>query len=283
MIEMTLYPSGDLFPTGEYLPNVQKGVVELGVVWSDPQMVHDVRFGCIDDAAGSPLDTVSDLAILAYNTDYLDVIGDLYAEWNVKLLGVGFNPPEQVLTTVPIKSLADFKGLKLRGSGPSELLYRAMGGSPTVVDFSEVYTALQLGTVVGGDIAGPKVNWENGFHEVTKYIIEPFTQTSGSIIHYTMNMDTWNQLTPDLQSILTVSAEASGYQYWTDIRGDDYIYRQKMLDYGLELCTIPESEMIKIRALILGVWDELAARDPCGAHFIELNKEVAALVGKPME
>jgi len=70
-----------------------------------------------------------------------------------------------------IKSPADLKGLKIRVPGMKMYvdLYTVLGADPTVMNFSEVFTALQQGTVDG--IEGVHdVMVSSRFHEVTKYL-----------------------------------------------------------------------------------------------------------------
>ena len=59
-------------------------------------------------------------------------------------------------------------------------------------------------------------------------------------------------------------------------------YHQKMIDYGLEVCIIPPSEMETINKATVKVWDELAAMDPVSGKIIKLLKEITTFVGKPM-
>lgn len=78
------------------------------------------------------------------------------------------------LTTrnTPIRRPADTKGLKIRA--PNIPIFvetiKAMGASPTPIDFSEVYTALQQGVVDGQENPIPTI-WAKKFFEVQKYVM----------------------------------------------------------------------------------------------------------------
>jgi tripartite ATP-independent transporter DctP family solute receptor len=111
-----------------------------------------------------------------------------------------------------INSLADLKGLKLRTMDNAIHLaaWKAMGANPTPMAFSEVFTALQQGTVDGqenpyGIIVG------NKFEEVEKYAVE--TRHSFTPYYVVMNLDRWNSLTPEQQDAVTKAmAEATQYE-----------------------------------------------------------------------
>ena len=72
-------------------------------------------------------------------------------EYNgVKLLGVFTHGPGQMFTKKPLKTLAEFKGLKIRsGGGASELVVTALGGSPFFKPAPESYELLKSGVADG--------------------------------------------------------------------------------------------------------------------------------------
>ena len=96
-------------------------------------------------------------------------------------------------------------------------------------------------------------------------------------------MDLWNSLPSDLQAILEGAAGTAGIESWIVERRQNIEYHQKMVDYGLEVCIIPDSEMEIINKATVKVWDEVAAMDPVSGKIIKLLKETCAFVGKPME
>ncbi|MBX9591193.1 MAG: TRAP transporter substrate-binding protein [Hyphomonadaceae bacterium] len=71
----------------------------------------------------------------------------------------------------PIKTLEDFKGLKIRMQ-PNEThlaTFRALGANPIAMDVKELYSALQQGVVDGQENPHPIIQ-TNRFFEVQKYI-----------------------------------------------------------------------------------------------------------------
>ena len=111
-----------------------------------------------------------------------------------------------------VNSLADLKGLKLRTMDNAIHLaaWKAMGANPTPMAFSEVFTALQQGTVDGqenpyGIIVG------NKFEEVEKFAVE--TRHSFTPYYVVMNLDKWNSMTPEQQDAVTKAmAEATQFE-----------------------------------------------------------------------
>ena len=77
--------------------------------------------------------------------------------------------PRELTTKKPVNRLEDIKGMKIRVPEMEAHLatWRALGANPTPLAFTEVYTALQLGTVDGQE--NPlAVIYANKFQEVVK-------------------------------------------------------------------------------------------------------------------
>lgn len=95
-----------------------------------------------------------------------------------------------------IMTPADMKGIKLRmpGSKAWQFLGQALGASPTPMAFTEVYTALQTGTIDGQDNPLP-TDKAAKFYEVTDQII--LTGHLVDAVFLTMSGETWDGLTED--------------------------------------------------------------------------------------
>ena len=70
----------------------------------------------------------------------------------------------------PLKEPEDFKGLQLRGYGqiPAETI-KALGASPVTMSSSEVYMAMQRGTI-DGQTSGTTAMYQRKIYEVAKYL-----------------------------------------------------------------------------------------------------------------
>ena len=91
------------------------------------------------------------------------------------LIGLAVYPHayKQFTSNIPVKVPDDFKGQKIRTMAAPIIVesYKLLGASPLPINYHEVYTALQLGTVDGEE----NPYWSIGtmkFYEVQKYIVE---------------------------------------------------------------------------------------------------------------
>lgn len=105
-------------------------------------------------------------------------------------------------TVKKITGMQDLKGMKLRVSNDPVMngMVKALGASPTVVSFSELYSALQTGVVDGAE--QPIANYKsNAFQEVApNLILDAHTLGAVQVI---ITDKAWNKLTKEQQNIIT--------------------------------------------------------------------------------
>jgi len=112
----------------------------------------------------------------------------------------------------PIYKKDDLKGLKMRVMEiPLHIeTYRLLGCNPTVIGFSELFTALQQGVVDGMDMPISLI-WRENFYEAQKYLM--LTNHFFAFSVMIVNPDFWNKLLPEQQRFfLEAAKEAKLYQ-----------------------------------------------------------------------
>ncbi|MDQ2823353.1 MAG: DctP family TRAP transporter solute-binding subunit [Pseudomonadota bacterium] len=101
----------------------------------------------------------------------------------------------------PLKTPADFKGLKMRiqSSKVLDLEMRALGANPVPLAFSEVYAAMKSGAVDGSENTPSNIYSQN-VHEVQKNM----TVTDHGYLGYAVivNKKFWDGLPPDIRTAL---------------------------------------------------------------------------------
>jgi len=105
----------------------------------------------------------------------------------------------------PIRTAADLAGFKIR-TPPGKLwldLFRALGASPTPLNFSELYTALQAKIVDGQENPYAIIETSKLF-EVQRYL--SVTNHMWSAYWLLGNPDAWNALPPDVQAVVQRNA-----------------------------------------------------------------------------
>ena len=106
----------------------------------------------------------------------------------------------------PVAKPDDFKGIKLRVQ-PSDLFidsFRAIGANPTPMAWSDVFTAVQQGTVDGLEIP-LAVIFANKYPEVTKYL--SLTNHTYNALALLISKDVFDGLSEELQDAVGEAAK----------------------------------------------------------------------------
>ena len=108
-----------------------------------------------------------------------------------------------------INSAADFNGLKFRMPGLGGKVLGKLGASVQNIPGGELYQALSSGALDGLEWVGPFADERAGFQEVAKVYYTAGFHEPGSALSNSVNLDVWNDLTPQHQAILKNASMAT--------------------------------------------------------------------------
>jgi TRAP-type C4-dicarboxylate transport system substrate-binding protein len=140
-----------------------------------------------------------------YNGGGLDAANALYEQYNMHLVGWWAAGQEAMSSSKPLRNAEDLKGWKFRSPpGLETEIFANMGAKPIVMDFTEVFTALETGIIDGADASSLANNVGNGIYDVVKHATYPGFH-SMPMDHVTLNLEVWNGLPADIQRIFEVA------------------------------------------------------------------------------
>ncbi len=143
----------------------------------------------------------------------------------------------------PIQSAADFAGLKIRVpvSPLSISLFQGLGASPTSLQFSEVYSALQTKIVDGQENPLPIIQVAK-LYEVQKSCALTNHQWDG--YWFIANGRIWNSMPADMQKIVSDAINAAGLRQRDDIKKLNEGVQADLQSKGLAFNT-PDTESFR--------------------------------------
>ena len=225
-VKVEVYPNSQLYKDGEEMQALQLGSVQM--------LAPSVsKFGPL----GAREFEIFDLPYIFDNVAELHKVtqGPVGQTLMKKLEGAGIlglafwdNGFKDMSANKPLRTPADFRGLKMRiqSSKVLDAQMRALGATPQVMAFSEVYQALQTG-VVDGTENPPSNLYTQKMHEVQKYL----TISEHGVIEYAVvvNKKFWEGLPADIRTILE-GAMKDATKYANDIakqENDDALAKVK--------------------------------------------------------
>ena len=211
----------------------------------------------------------------------LELMREVYAEFDLFLVGPITFGPESIHFTEPVRTLADLQGLLFRaGPGmPTELYGGRLGVSTISLPGGELYLALEKGTIEGCEFLNMSIMYALGIHEVAPYFVASGFHAPSQTINFSVSMEAWNALTPDLQAILETAVRAWSMDYWVTISLADREAREALLAAGNTELFFTEEEMQRVREEALAVYQIWIDKDPQTAEIIESQMEFMRELG----
>lgn len=246
-IDIKFFEGGALVPPFETFGAVASGTVQAGGDWPNYWSGKDTAF----DLLGSyPYGlTPIDYMVWIYQGGGLELYQEVYGKFGIMYLPHGVTPMESgVRSNKPIKSIEDYKGLKIRMSGRTQgLLLKDIGASQVNMAGGEIYQALQKGVLDAAEFNTPNVDWGMGFGEVTKYWASPGWHQPASMLGVMINKKAWDDLGPELQEVFKIAAMANftwsfSFYAYGNIEGT-----QKFIDNGTEITRLNDADLAKLQ------------------------------------
>ena len=97
-----------------------------------------------------------------------------------------------------IKTVEDFKGLKMRIGGWAGKTLGKLGLVAQQIAGGDIYPALEKGTIDATEWVGPYDDEKLGFYKVAKYYYYPGWWEGGTALHFFINSTKWNALPKSL-------------------------------------------------------------------------------------
>jgi C4-dicarboxylate-binding protein DctP len=170
-IKMDVYPACQLGDQGEMFKSMKMGTIQIAqgdegnmATWYEPFFVMSIPYLFPNEA----------VAVRFYESKFFqeNLNEGLIKKQGIRLLGAACYGFRCFTNNVrPIRTPQDIAGLKMRVMETPLFvkLVKALGASPTVISFAELYAALQQG-VADGQENPPSVIYDMRFHEVQKYL-----------------------------------------------------------------------------------------------------------------
>lgn len=204
---------------------------------------------------------------------------ELYASYGTQHVGLVWHGMESIPSRVPIRTIEDFKGVKMRSpTGAVSKILEILGAAPVTMPGGEVYTSLERGVIDATDWGTLSMNVDLGFEKIAKYALYPgfHSMPATDIV---VNMDRWNALPDDLKEILTVATRDFGRDMYQRLMIEDAKIAATAGERGLELISWSDADRRKFREIAAGVWQDLAKDSPMAKKVVDSQTDFLKTIG----
>jgi TRAP-type mannitol/chloroaromatic compound transport system substrate-binding protein len=168
-----------------------------------------------------------------------------------------------------IKTVDDLSGLKMRIGGIAGQVFARLGVVTQQIAGGDIYPALEKGTIDAAEWVGPYDDEKLGFNRVAKYYYYPGFWEGGSSLHNLVNLEKWNSLPRNYQTIL-VNAAANANSYMTtryDLQNPGALKR--LVASGTQLRPFSHEILDACLKATNDLWHDLAAKSADFKNAIE--------------
>ncbi|MCC7273806.1 MAG: TRAP transporter substrate-binding protein [Alphaproteobacteria bacterium] len=205
----------------------------------------------------------------------LELAREIYKRFNIHYVGPVWWGVESVPAKRALRTLADFKGVKMRvPEGLGAEVWRRAGVGVVTLPGSEVYTALERGVIEATDWGTLGMNQDLGYHKIAAHPLYPGFHSMPSA-EVAVALPKWNALSKDLQVILEVATRDFARDMIQRIAMEDIKVVEQAKAQGIEIVNWPAEERKKFRKLAQEAWTDWGKKSPMAKRV--LDSQVAFL------
>ena len=261
-LNIQVFAGGELVPPLQVFDAVSLGSVELGhgspYYWAGKvpaaQFFSSVPFGM----------TARGMNAWLYGGGGLELWREIYAPFNLITFPMG-NTGIQMggWFNKKIDSVADLQGLRMRIPGLGGKVFKKAGGNPVLMAGSEIYTALERGTIDATEWVAPFHDLRLGLNRAAEYYYFPGWHEPGTEFELMVNLAKWKTLPEDLQKIIEVAARANSEWIYAEMEFHNQLALQELKQQKkVQVLPFPEDVTQTLRAMAKETFAEEAAKDP---------------------
>lgn len=260
-IDIEILPIGAVVPHTETLEAIGANILQGHL--TDPSYFagQNPAFAMMGNLVGAWSDPFELIGFMQHGGGN-ELYSELVEPYGVHFLGAAATEPEAFVSSVPIRTVEDLEGVKMRA--PEGMVYEIFskaGASPVALPGSEVFTALDKGVVEAADYTVFAANQQQGLNDIANYPIYPGFH-SLPLIDVSMNKEVYDGLPDDLKAILAASVDEFILNHIYSVRQQDAaaVAEAKEND-EIEIINWAPEERAKFRRIAQEEWQDWAGRN----------------------
>lgn len=200
-----------------------------------------------------------------------------FAKHGMYYVGPIQHGPNIIHSKVPIRSIDDFKGRKMRVPGGMVAeLFSGAGAKTTLLPGSEIFPALEKGTIDVADFVGPAINYALGFHQVTKYIsMGPPGYMSiyqpVDLQDLTVGMKVWDKLSKEMKIFVEMEIHVFSDMHHAGIQKADQEAWKKFEKAGTVVTRLSQEDVDRFTKIAVPLWYNWANKDKAAARAFKIQ------------
>ncbi len=179
-----------------------------------------------------------------------------------------------------MKSIEDFRGLKMRIPGLGGKVVAKAGCAVTLLPAGEIFTSLERGVIDATEWVGPLHDLRMGFYKAAQYYYYPGWHEPGTCLEVIFNKKAYEELPKDLQAAIdAVAMETNLWSLCEFESGNGAALEELITKHNVNLVQFPDALLEDLRKLSEETLEEEAAKDPMSQKVHEAFKKFKKQIG----
>ncbi|TRW99650.1 TRAP transporter substrate-binding protein [Paracoccus sp. M683] len=192
----------------------------------------------------------------------MDLVQALYNQYGMQFIGWWMYGQESLASTKPLDGIGALKDFKFRSPpGMETEIFAKLGSSPVVMDFTEVFTALETGIIDGADASSLANNKGMGLYDVAKNATYPGFHSMPAD-HLACNKTKWDSLTDEQRAVVQKAMEDLGAKSAQTHADANEVALAELTEAGVNVSAWSDEDRAAFREAAQATWLEWAAKTP---------------------
>lgn len=277
-IAIEMFYSSSVVATVEAFDAAASGILDCDMTGGAYQTGKNPAFQFVGDIMGGYDTPYQQLSWLYHGGGY-DAAQDLYNDFDMQLIGWWIYGQESLASSKPLNGPDDLQDWKFRSPpGMETEIFASLGSSPIVMDFTEIFTALETGIIDGTDASGLANNVGLGIHDIVEHATFPGFHSMPSD-HLACNKAIWDGLSDQHQRIIDTAMQKLSLQTALTFEKANAEAAANLTEQGVTLYDWSAEDRAVFREAAQTAWDDWATRSPEAAALVESHKEYLTQLG----
>ena len=277
-IDIEMFWASSVVSSVETFDAAANGILDCDMTGGSYQTGKNPAFQFVGDIMGGYDTPWQQYSWLYYGGGY-DAAQDLYNKFGMQLIGWSIYGQESLSSSKPIRGFEDLKGWKFRSPpGLETEIFTGLGASPIVMDFTEIFTALETGIIDGADASGLNNNVGLGIYDLVEHATYPGFHSMPSD-HLACNKAVWDGLKESQRRIIETAMQKVSLHAALSNEKKNAEAAAMLQAKGVKLYDWSTEDRAKFRAIAQEAWNGWAAKTPEAAAMVASHRDYLGKLG----
>ena len=277
-IDIEMFYSASVVDSAETFDAAASGILDCDMTNGSYQTGKNPAFQFVADTMGG-YDTPLQYHAWINFGGGREQIQELYDAHGMTFVGAHIGGQESLVSTAPLAGPDDLTNWKFRSPpGMESEIFASLGAKPVVMDFTEIFTALETGIIDGADASSLANNASTGLYDIGKHTTFPGFHSMSSD-HLACRTEVWEAMSEAHRAIIEAAEKNLAFDLMALTLVENGEALAELPDQGVTIYNWSAEDRAAFRQAARSTWDEWAQKTPETAAMVQSHKDFIDRIG----